>query len=95
MDRRIRDVVDWWKSLGDFSFFDMIDFFKGSDGGPSVFGFGGGIDGIGGVKDGGIGNSIFVGSARGRMVEAVMYRHDREFEVREEGGGLVKVCKAS
>ena len=32
VDGRIRDVVDWWKSLRDFSILNMIDFFEGSDG---------------------------------------------------------------
>ena len=32
MNRRVWDVVDWGKDLRDFSFLDMIDFFKGGDG---------------------------------------------------------------
>ena len=32
MDRRIWDIIDWGKDLRDFSFLNMIDFFKGGDG---------------------------------------------------------------
>ena len=96
MDGRIRDVINWWKSLRDFSILNMINFFEGSDGGLSIFGFGGGIDRVRGVEDGGVGDSIFVGGARGRAVEVfVSSRHDMEVEVREKGGVLIEVCKAS
>ena len=95
MDGRLRDIVDWWEELGNFSFFDMVDLFKCCDGGPSIFGFGGGKDRGRSVKDGGVGNGIFVGGARsGAVVVLVVIRHDGEVEVREEGRVLIKVCEA-
>ena len=94
MDRGVRDVVNWGKDLRDFSFLDMIDFFEGSDGRPGVIGFSGSIDGIGGMKDRGIGNGIFVGTTRGRAVVVfIVVRHDGEVEVSEEGRVLIKVCE--
>ena len=48
-----------------------------------------------GVEDGGIGNGIVVGGARGgAVIVLVVVRHDREVEVREEGRVLIKVCEA-
>ena len=32
MDGRVQNIMNWGKELRNFSFFDMIDFFKGSDG---------------------------------------------------------------
>ena len=81
--------------MGNFSFFDMVDLFKCCDGGSIVFGLGRGKDRGRGVEDGGVGNGIFVGGARGgAVVVLVVIRHDREVEVREEGRVLIKVCEA-
>ena len=95
VDGGVRDIVGWWEELGDFSFFDMVDFFKCCDGGPSVFGFGSGEDRGQGVEDGGVGNGIFICGTRGRVVVVlVVIRHDREVKVGEEGRVLIKVCEA-
>ena len=82
--------------MRDFSFLDMVDFFEGSNGGPGVFGFCSGVDGVWSVKDGGVGDGIFIGASGGRaIIVFVSSRHDREVEVREEGRVLIKVCEAS
>ena len=95
VDGGVRDIVGRWEELGNFSFFNMVDFFKHCDGGPSVFSFSSGEDRGRGVEDGGVGNGIFICGARGRaVVVLVVIRHDREVEVREEGRVLIKVCEA-
>ena len=96
MDRGVWEIVYRREELRDLSFFDMIDFFKGSDGGPGIFCFGGGVNRVWGVEDGGVSEGIFIGSARGRAVIVfVSSRHDREVKVREEGRVLIKMCEAS
>ena len=95
MDRGIRDIVDWWKGLRDFSFLNMIDFFEGSDSGLSVIHFCGSEDRVEGMENGSVGNGVFVGSVGGRTVEAVMHRHDRRVKVREERRVLIEICEAS
>ena len=96
MDGGVRNVIDWGKELRDFSFFDMIDFFKSSDGRPGVVSFCSSVNGVGCVKDRGVGKGAFIGSARSRaFVVFVSGRHDKEVEVREEGGILNEVCKVS
>ena len=95
MDRGVWEVVYRREELRDLSFFDMIDFFKGSDGGPGIFCFGGGVDRVRVVDDSGVSEGTFVGTARGRAVIVfVSSRHDREVKVREEGRVLIKMCKA-
>ena len=93
MNRGVRDVIDWWEELRNFSFFDMVDFFKGCDSGLSVFSLGGGEDRGRGMKDSGISNGVCIGGVRGR---AVVFTHgySEEVEVREERRVLVKVCEA-
>ena len=92
MNRRIRDVVNWWEDVGNFSFFDMIDLFKGSDCGPSIVSFCGGEDRGRSVKDGSVCNGIYIGGARGRVV-VFAHGYSEEVEVREEKRVLVKVCE--
>ena len=96
MDRGVWEVVDRRKELRDFPFFDMIDFFEGSDGGSGIFCFGGGVNRIRGVEDGGVSEGIFVGTASSRAVTIIVKgRHSREVEVREERGVLIKVGEVS
>ena len=95
VDGGARDIVGWWEEVGNFSFFDMVDFFESCDSGSSVFSFGSGEDRGRGVEDGGVGNSVFICSTRGRAVVVhIIIRHDREVEVFEEGRVLIKVCEA-
>ena len=95
VDGGIRDIVGRWEELGNFSFFNVVDFFEGCNSGAGVFSLGSGEDRGRGVEDGGVGNGIFVGGARGgAVVVLVVIRHDREVEVREEGRVLIKVCEA-
>ena len=48
------------------------------------------------MKDGGVGDGIFVGTTRSRAVVVhVVVGHDGEVEVSEEGRVLVNVCEAS
>ena len=95
MDRGVWEVVYRGEELRDLPFFNVVDFFKGSDGGPGIFCFSGGVDRVRGVEDGGVGKGTFVGAARGRVVIVfVSSRHDREVKVREEGRVLIKMCEA-
>ena len=36
VDEGIGDIVGWWEELGNFSFFDMVDFFESCDSGPGI-----------------------------------------------------------
>ena len=52
--------------------------------------------GLGVLKDGGVGDGIFIGTTRGRAVNIfVSGRHDREVKVREKGRVLIEVCEAN
>ena len=78
-----------------FSFFDVVNFFEGSDGGTRVFGFCGRIDRVRSMEDGGVSNGILIGTPRSRAVMVfVKGRHSEKAEVGEEGRVLVEVCEA-
>ena len=48
------------------------------------------------MKDRSVGDSIFVGTTRGRaVIVLIVIRHDREVEVSEEGRVLVNICEVS
>ena len=94
MDGRVGDVVDWWKGLRDFPFFNMVEFFKGSDSGLSVISFCGSKDWRRGMEDSGVGNGVGIGSTRSGVVKVVVHGYDMEVKVREKRRVLIKVCKA-
>ena len=89
------DVVDRREELRYFSFFDMVNLFKGSDGGTHVFGFCGGIDGVRSMENGGMSNGVLIGTTRSRAVIVFLKgRHSEKIEVGEEGRVLIEVCEA-
>ena len=80
--------------MRDFPCLNVIDFFKCTDGGPSIICFCSVENRGRGVEDSGVGNGICKGCMRGRAVIAVVHGSDKEVKVREERRVLVKVCKA-